>query len=91
MASKSEPHHIENLSFVPISRAPDTNNTGQLAGFFRHVGLEPQMTIVTIPGKMIDKREPRILAIVMEPSAVPLAPYGCTGEGVSIVCGTPPP
>src|SRR6266478_5347145 len=62
MAAKTDAHHVVNLPFVPISRAPDANDAGCFPLFFTHLGLEAEIAKMPIAIKMIDQREARIIA-----------------------------
>src|SRR5262249_42403530 len=78
--------HVVNFPLVPIRRAPHAGNRRQLALFLADVRLESQMTMMAVAVEMVNDREARILAVVVDAGDVDevVAAERLFGEGAHL-------
>ena len=66
MPAKANAHHVVNLALMPIGRAPDVGDGRQLGFLLAHIGLEPQMAVMAVTVKVINHRQARIVAVIID-------------------------
>ena len=57
MVAETNPHHVVNLAFVPVGRAPHRRHRGQIGFLLAHLGFEAQVNPVGIAVKLVNHRE----------------------------------
>src|SRR5262249_50333373 len=66
VATKSNPHHVINLTFVPIGSAPDPRYAGRFPFFLRNRSFETQILMMAIAIEMVHKSKPGIFAVIIK-------------------------
>jgi len=63
-------HHVVNLPFMPVRRAPDAGHGGQFGFFLAHVRFHTEMAMMPVTVKMINNRPARVRAVIVNAAHV---------------------
>src|SRR6266446_4888699 len=65
MTTEADAHHIVDLAFMPIRRAPNGGDRWQFSFLLAYGSLETEILQMTVAIEMIDQREARIVAVIV--------------------------
>src|ERR1051326_9199 len=66
MTAKADSHHVVNLTFVPLGGPPYIGDGWQFRLLLAHVCFQTQITKMAISIEVVNDRESRVLAVVID-------------------------